>query len=654
MRHIVCLMALTVVLGGSASPASGAETSVKVVPEFSLKDYRGREYKLAEFEKQPVVVVAFLGIECPLAKQYSVRLQELSKQFADQGVTFLGIDANSQDAPTEIAAFVRRHGVEFPFLIDAGCKVSELLGATRTPEVFVLDQNRMVRYRGRIDDQFQIGVVRDKAEHQELRDAINSVLAGKPVAVESTQAIGCLIGRPQTPTDKPTVTWSKEIVRIFQNRCQQCHRDGDIGPFALFDYDEAAGWGDMIAEVIRQDRMPPWHANPQYGHFSNARMLPAEEKKAILTWVKEGCPKGDLADLPAPRTFTSGWQLSREPDQVFEMAKEPFPVPADGGDRGVRYQNFFVDPGFTEDKWIAQTEVLPGNAAVVHHIIVYVHPDKSDKRQEVFLTAYVPGLRVRPITPGNAKRIPAGSQLRFQVHYTPNGTATEDVSKVGFLYADPATVKNEVVTSEAVNTRFVLEPNKDNQVFKATTRKSPKELHMLTMSPHMHLRGKSFRFELRKPDGSMETLLDVPHYDFNWQTSYELAEPLTIPAGAQIVCTAAYDNSENNLNNPDPSKSIKWGDQSWDEMMIGYFDIVVPRTEKPAGKIIGPGIPEGTAFAKFDADDDGLISREEAKAHPLLLQFYDQIDADKSGSLDIEEIGKGIKQLQAAGGSIKK
>ncbi|HVJ85496.1 MAG TPA: redoxin domain-containing protein [Caulifigura sp.] len=652
MRHVMAAAAIVAALFAGVARAEAAE-KLTVVPEFALKDYRGREYKLSEYEKQPVIVVAFLGVECPLAKQYSIRLQELAKEFADKGVTFLGVDANSQDAPTEIAAFVRRQGLEFPMLIDAGCKLAEKLGATRTPEVVVLDQNRAVRYRGRIDDQFQIGVVRDKAERQELRDAVDALLAGKPILVAETQPIGCLIGKPAAPTDKPTVTWSKEIVRIFQSRCQECHRDGDIGPFALFDYEEAAGWGEMIAEVVRQDRMPPWHASPKFGHFSNARMLPADEKQAILTWVKEGCPKGDPADLPATKTFTKGWQLSREPDAVFEMS-EPYEVPADAGKQGVRYQNFWVDPQLTEDKWLAQAEVIPGAAAVVHHIIVYLHPDKDDKQREVFLTAYVPGLRVRPITEGFAKRIPAGSMLRFQVHYTPNGTPVEDRSKVGFVYADPATVTNEVITTEAVNTRFQLEPFKDDQVVTARSSKAPRELKMLTMSPHMHLRGKSFRFELRQPDGTMETLLDVPQYDFNWQTSYELAEPIVLPAGSQVVCTASFDNSENNLNNPDPSKKVKWGDQSWDEMMIGYFDIVVPRRDKPASKVVGPAIPEDSVFGKMDTNKDGLLDREEAKAHPLLTQFYDEVDADKSGELDIIELSRALRKLEAASGKVKK
>ncbi len=254
MRPVVIAALMGAVLCTGA-PVLGAE-NLGAVSGFALKDYRGREYSLSEFEKSPIVVVAFLGIECPLAKQYSVRLQDLAREYAGKGVTILGVDANSQDAPTEIAAFVRRQGLEYPILVDAGAKLAEQLGATRTPEVVVLDQNRAVRYRGRIDDQFQIGVIRDKAEHQELRDAIEALLAGRSVPVATTQPIGCLIGRPQTPTDKPTVTWSKEISRIFQNRCQECHREGDIGPFSLADYEEAAGWGEMIAEVVRLKRMP--------------------------------------------------------------------------------------------------------------------------------------------------------------------------------------------------------------------------------------------------------------------------------------------------------------------------------------------------------------------------------------------------------------
>jgi len=633
-----------------ASQAAVADSLNTTIASFTAQDYRGREYTLDEFQEKKLVVVAFLGVECPLARLYSSRLQQLATEYADRGVAVIGIDSNRQDAPTEMASFVRRHEIEFPFLVDGGCKLADQFGATRTPEVFVLDESRVIRYRGRIDDQYQPGVVRDKADHQELRTSLDELLEGKSVTVASTQAIGCLIGRPREPNEKSKVTWSNQVSRIFQNRCQECHREGDIGPFALMDYTEAAGWGEMIAEVVRQKRMPPWHASPEVGHFSNDRTLTEDERKTILAWVEDGCPEGNPSDLPPPRTFTTGWQLSKEPDQIFAMSDKPFPIPADADERGVKYQNFTIDPNFEEDKWIIGGEVQPGNRAVVHHIIVFVlPPGAQDRRQEIFLTAYVPGLRYRPRPDGAAKRIPKGSHLRFQVHYTPNGTPQEDISRVGFIYADPDKVTHEIITTEAANVRLALKPNERNQEVSAKSSKAGREFTLLSMSPHMHLRGQAFRFELERPDGSRETLLDVPNYDFNWQTSYQLAEPMTIPAGSRMHCTALFDNSQQNLANPDPSKTVFWGDQSWEEMMIGYFDIMVPKQDRMAGSPISPSLRSQGLLARLDKDDDGKLSREEVKGRKLLESFFDRIDTNKDDSLDAEEFAEAMGFMERGG-----
>lgn len=648
MSRLVCALAAFGVL--CVSRVSVAESLNSTIAPFSAQDYRGKEFQLDELQDWKLVVVAFLGVECPLAKLYSVRLQEIAKAYADRGVAVIGIDSNRQDAPTEMASFVRRHNLEFPFLVDGSCKLADEFGATRTPEVFVLDANRVVRYRGRIDDQYQPGVVRDKADHQDLRAAIDELLEGKPVTVASTQALGCLIGRPREPNEKSEVTWSNQVSRIFQKRCQECHRDGDIGPFALMDYHEAAGWGDMIAEVVRQKRMPPWHANPEFGHFGNDRTLSEDDRNTILAWVDNGCPEGNPSDLPEPRVFTTGWQLSKEPDAVFAMSETPFDIPADAGEKGVKYQNFTIDPHFEEDKWVIGAEVQPGNRAIVHHIIVYMlPPGAQDRRQEVFLAAYVPGLRTRAIPDGAAKRIPKGSQLRFQVHYTPNGTPQQDLSRVGFLYTDPSQVTDEIITTEAANVRFALQPNERNQEVTARSSKASRDFTLLSMSPHMHLRGQAFRFELEKPDGSREVLLDVPNYDFNWQTSYQLAEPMTIPAGGRIHCVALFDNSEQNLANPDPARTVYWGDQSWEEMMIGYFDIMVPKEERTATAPISPSLRAQGLLARLDKDDDGRLSREEVKGRKLLESFFDRIDSDKDGHLNAEEFAEALGYMDRAG-----
>jgi len=576
------LLTLSLVLSAglcarAASPDEPRQTG-RAVAEFSLKDYRGAEHSLSDYRDSKVVVLAFLGTECPLAKLYGTRLGELDRKYRDRGVTILGINSNRQDSITEIAAYARIHNVDFPVLKDLGNRVADQIGAQRTPEVFVLDQERTVRYHGRIDDQYGVGYIRDGIEKNFLQNAIDDLLAGRDVKTSSTEVVGCFIGRVKEPQTDSPVTYSKQVARILQKHCVECHRDGEIAPFALTKYDEVVGWGDTMLEVIADRRMPPWHANPEFGHFRNERSLTDEEKQTLQQWVDAGCPEGDPAKLPEPISYVSGWQLPREPDVVVEMRDEPYDVPAEGA---VKYQYFRVDPQLTEDKWVLAAEAQPGNRAVVHHILVFVRPPKARKSPlgntvGEFFAAYVPGYRTPLYPKGMAKFIPAGSELVFQLHYTPIGSPQKDLSRIGIVFADADEIDHVVVTQQAIQHRFEIPPHADDYQVEANSQKAPAEVQLLAFMPHMHLRGKSFRYEAKLPDGRTETLLDIPQYDFNWQTAYQLAEPLKLPPGSYLHCTAAYDNSVGNLNNPDPTQAVRWGDQTWNEMMIGYFDVAVP------------------------------------------------------------------------------
>ena len=565
------LMVLTLVRSDAVESAA---TPARQIAGFELGDYRGKTWSLGEFKDKKAVVVAFVGTECPLVAQYAERLQELADKYASAGVQLLLIDANQQDSLAEIAAFARKHKLEMPVLKDAGNKVADLFGAERTPEAFLLDRDRRVVFQGRIDDQFTYGIVRTKVEQQYLITALDELLAGKPITTHRADPVGCHIGRVLTPKADSEVTYSKQIARIFQDHCVQCHRPGEIGPFALGSYDEVVGWAAMIREVVQEQRMPPWHANPNHGTFANDTRLSDEEKDQIYRWVAAGAPEGDRRDLPPPREFTTGWQIG-EPDAVVYMSDNPFQVPATGE---VRYQYFSVDPGFTEDKWIQAAECRPGNRSVVHHIIVGIAPPggrSGDKQigdlHSEWLTATAPGARPLVLKDGLAKLVPAGSRLVFQMHYTPNGTAQPDRSCVGFKFADPKTVRKQVGTDKAANPAFRIPAGDGNYKVEATHTFGDDRL-MLAMFPHMHLRGKAFRYTAIYPGGEREILLDVPHYDFNWQNSYEFAQPKAMPKGTRLYCEAWYDNSEENLANPDPTATIRWGDQTWEEMMIGYFD----------------------------------------------------------------------------------
>ncbi|MCA9000177.1 MAG: hypothetical protein KDA80_24480, partial [Planctomycetaceae bacterium] len=550
-------------------------------------------------------------------------------------------------------SFVQRHGITFPMIKDAGNKIADQLGAERTPEIFVLDHQRAIRYRGRVDDQYVVGIVREKPTRSDLEIAVEELLTGKSVSVPETQALGCIIGRVRPVQKNSPVTYSKEIARIFETHCVECHRDGEIAPFTLTSYGDTVGWGEMILEVTEQRRMPPWHASPEHGEFLNARRLSEEEIAAVRTWVEHGCPQGNPNDLPQSRQFTSGWQLSRKPDQVFPMRDKPFTVPADAGPDGVAYQNFWIDPQFTEDKWIREMEAIPGNRAVVHHIIVYAHPDGKGSRGDSFIAAYVPGLRLDSFPPGAAKKIPAGSWLRFQVHYTPIGSEQQDLSQVGFIYADPQAITHEVRTTEAVNTKFQIQPYKKDQKFSAQWNKSPVDMELLSMSPHMHFRGQAFRYTAHFPDRPPEVLLDIPAYDFNWQTRYVLTEPVKIPQGTKILCEAMFDNSASNLANPDPSKLVTWGDQSWDEMLIGYMDVMfpvsivdekAPLTIEEIKKMEFLQLIE--RLKKADKDANQRLDRGEVTSLPVLKENFDKIDVDASGQLTVEELRTAWKKLK--------
>lgn len=618
----------------------------KQVENFALKDFRGKTHQLSDYADSQAVVLAFIGCECPVAKRYSVTLQALADQFADQRVTILAIDANQHDSITEMAAFARQHSLEIPFLKDLANRLADEVGAERTPEVFLLDRERKIRYRGRIDDRYQVGAVRNSSSRDDLKIAIEEVLAGKQISVPETKPVGCHIGRILEADETAEVTYSNQIARIFQNRCVACHREGQIAPFALTDYDEVVGWAEMISEVVEEQRMPPWHANPEHGQFANDRHLSQQEKDLIYRWVTSGAPQGDPQQLPEPRTFVEGWTLPKEPEQVFDITPEPYQVPAEGE---VAYKYFSIDPGFTEDKWLQAAELRPGNLSVVHHILCFALPPGS-RGEELeggargFLVGYVPGKLATQFPEGMAKKVPAGSRLIFQMHYTPIGSPQEDQSQLGLIFADAKDVKYEIQTTSALQRRLTIPPHDSNYKVEASSpRNENNGTLLLGFMPHMHLRGKAFRYVGIFPDGKEEILLDIPHYDFNWQTAYELAEPRPMPTGSYLQAIAHYDNSKSNIHNPDPTQTVRWGDQTWDEMMIGYFDIAVPVEEE--AKSPGPAMDAAQQEAndkadqlikKFDTNGDGVVAKEEVPQKGQSV--FVQLDTNEDGQVTKEEL----------------
>jgi hypothetical protein len=421
-------------------------------------------------------------------------------------------------------------------------------------------------------------------------------------------AMLCIMGSVRLAvagTESGAVTFYKDVLPVLQKNCQTCHRPGEIAPASFLTYESTRPWAKSIKTAVLTKKMPPWFADPHYGKFSNDRSLPESDIHTLVSWVDAGALAGDPKDAPKPVDWVEGWRIP-QPDVVLSMPIQ-YHVPASGT---IDYQYIVIPTGFTEDKYVQVAEARPGNSKLVHHIIAFVRepgnpwmkdakpgvpyvpkepelsPEDQKKQEEAeaklpgipfpgdFLVAYAPGTVPEVIKPGRAKLIKAGSDLVLQMHYTANGADGTDVSKIGLIFskAPPA---ERMLTINTANVTFSIPPGKpDTEVDAKMTLQQ--DATLVNLLPHMHFRGSSFEYRATYPNGEKEVLLSVPHYDFNWQLTYDLAHEKKLPKGTVIECEAHFDNSPNNRFNPDPTKEVHYGEQTWEEMMIGFFDVAVP------------------------------------------------------------------------------
>ncbi len=404
------------------------------------------------------------------------------------------------------------------------------------------------------------------------------------VTIISALAIFCLLLLPQTEANDAgktgkNITFNKDVASIFYKSCTECHRPGEIAPFSLLSYKDARPWAKSIREKVVSREMPPWHADPNHGEWHNDRRLTRQEIDKIVAWIDGGAREGDPKDLPPVPKFVDGWAIG-QPDETFSIPQQD--VPETGT---VAYKYFQAPTNYKEDHWITAAEIRSSARSAVHHVIVFIQdPNGSGRTDGNLLAGTAPGEQPSKFLPGFARRVPAGAKLTFQMHYTPNGKATKDITTIGLKYAKEPP-KHQVYTRPVLNMKFAIPAGDSNyQVISQYT--FTEDAHLTSLMPHMHLRGKDFEIKVISPDGTSKILLNVPKYDFNWQTYYVPKSPIAIPKGTKIECTAHFDNSANNKYNPDPTKEVKWGEQTWEEMMIGWLSYYYDNASgaKPAEK----------------------------------------------------------------------
>ncbi len=538
-------------------------------------------------------VYALSSTTCPLSQKYVPTLVELAAS-AGARVHFVIVDPIATDAAESVRELAQRFGEHASVVHDREGILARALGATTTTDVIVLDAASTTVFHGAVDDQYGVGYALEKPRRRFLADVLRALLSDEPLLVAATDAPGCELELSDADPAASELTYHDRISRIVQANCVECHRAGGVAPFSLESHADLVAHAGMVRRVVEKGQMPPWFAaeparaegEPPTTRWANERALSAADKADLLAWLASGKPEGNPSHEPLPRSFAGEWSIPA-PDAVFEFA-QPESIPASGV---VPYRNVVVETRLEEDRWVRAIEVRPGDAGVVHHVLVHLVDAELERANEGrrrrradddiaaderlgFWAAYVPGQGSLSYPPGFAKLLPKGAKLRFQMHYTPNGTATEDRTRIGVVFADEPPL-HEVRTIGVVNPRIRIPPGAANHEESATF-PIPLDAVLLSFVPHLHVRGKAARYERIARDGSSSTLLDVPRYDFNWQLLYRLAEPLTLRSGEQLRFTAWYDNSAENPANPDPTATVRWGPQTFDEMHLGYVEYYLP------------------------------------------------------------------------------
>ena len=621
------------------------------VDNFMLVDAQHLEaHELYRLADDKAVVLVSTGVGCPIARSMTPALKALRDKFKAQGVEMFLVDSNLQDSRDAIVAEAKEYGIDIPILMDSNQLVGEALGVTRTMEVFVINpKSWQVVYHGPVNDAADYGVQK-AATHEFAQDAVSAFLAGKPVPAATQPSKGCLVDFPERAKAHASITYVKDVAPILEAKCVSCHEKGGIAPFAMDNYQMVKGFAPMIREVIRTDRMPPWNADPHIGKFSDDKSLTPAEIKTIVHWVEGGAPRGEGKDpLGAVKHVAAEWPLGK-PDLILNVPA--YDIPASGV---VDYQHPFVANPETEGKWLKATTIKVESRQGVHHVLTgYMktipEPGKAfEDKWGVSVGGYAVGAESE-IQPKNVGTyLPPGGAIGIQMHYTPFGKEVVDHTKIAlYFYKDrekPGLVMhNSVIVNNAIEI-----PANDGHHEEVAYIEFPHDALLYQAFPHAHYRGASSDLWIRYPDGKEKLLLSLPRYDFNWQRYYTFAEPVKVPAGSKLIAHYIYDNSKRNPHNPDPTKTVYWGDQSWEEML--YTAVRYRWMDETSSHMVDydQALNQSQLFGMLDSNIDGKIQKAElrGKVGQMMGKYWDQLDADHDGSLDKAEMGNFEKVMAA-------
>lgn len=630
--------------------------NIEYVDNFVLLDQDGVSHELYYNEDASAIVLMVQGNGCPIVRNAWADFKTVRDEFEGKGVKFVMLNANPQDSRKDIAGEREKFGYDVPILKDEAQLIAASLGITRTAEVLVIDPKTWkIAYRGPVNDRLGYGRQRAQASENYLSDALSAVTSGAPVSTPAIAAKGCVVNmRGANDVAAHTrISYSETIAPILLENCVTCHQEGGIGPWAMSDYDMIEGFAPTIREVVRTQRMPPWSADPEVGEFHGARQLSVEQRQNLVRWIEAGAPRGDGPDpLTSYVSTATDWPLG-PPDLIIEAPA--FEVPASGV---IDYQFPTALNPLTEDKWVRAVTVAAGDKTVVHHALVgssqTVTPPGEGSYDDVFenyLVGFVPGSESYVYPENTGVLVKAGGEFRFQMHYTASGRATTDATKLGLYFYDEKpdfALRQQVAVNLDIDIPARVTDHTEQAYFEFD---HPAEIYMLF--PHAHFRGKASKFEVRYPDGRVQQLLSVPRYDFNWQHTYALKESVKVPAGARLVHTTTYDNSEKNFANPDPDRRVPWGLQSADEMLYGsfFFRWSEETHDTPIHNELAFRLRQYYGFA--DANIDGELDRSEMDQRLRQAMESGQlrdVDADENGALSFDEFyGMQVARLQ--GGS---